>query len=89
MKNRRILFAALVAALPLVSVANAPVSNAATCVGARTWIDGSQSGNYDCSKKDFGDICAHHDQTAQHQPLGVDRTGAGVSACVNSPVLLR
>ena len=88
MSKRRIIVLAFSTALPIASLfVAAPAGNAATCVGARTWVDGSMSGNYNCSFKDAGDICAEHDQTFDSPPAGLAATGAGISACYESPVV--
>ena len=87
MKNRRIMLAALVVAMPLASVVNAPGGNAATCAETRTYFDGTQSGGNNCYRKDSGDICQHVDYTQTAPQVGLDRTGAGFSACYESPVV--
>jgi hypothetical protein len=88
MSKRRIIVLACTTALPIASLFVAPsAGNAATCVGTRTWIDGNMTGNYNCAKTDSGDICAGSDRTVDSPPVGLDDTGAGVSACYESPVV--
>lgn len=89
MSKRRIIVLALSTALPIASLfIAAPAGKAATCVGVRTWIDGTMSGNYNCAKKDPGDICHGTDATQDVEGV-LDETGAGVSACYQSPVVAR
>jgi hypothetical protein len=88
MRTRRLIFAALVAGLPLAAAVNAPAGTAATCAETRLYIDGNQTGGNNCYYKHQGDICQHVDITQSVPTIGLDDTGAGASVCVNSPVLL-